>query len=771
MTRRPTGLLRAPGTDPYLTDMPALISHRTADAPIAWARGRYISAGDYLAAARHMATRLPADKPVLNLCSKRHHFAVTLSAALLRGVPLLLPSTRTPEALRQLGLQYPGVHAVVDAPGDSGGLPQIVYERGQAPSPDVAFSVPDIPAEQVAAYIFTSGSTGTPVAHAKRWGRLMRCAQGAGQRVRDMLAAGRAAQTSSTIQGEHGPFTVTGTVPAQHMFGFELTVMMPLANEGVIDASHPFYPADIVDALSHAPAPRVLVSTPFHLRTLIESGLKPEPAHLLFSATAPLSPQLARDAENCLKAPLLEIYGSTETGQLATRRSAYGESWQTVDQIEIEALGVNADGESRFVARGGHLEEDTPLGDVLELLGPTRFNLLGRHADLVNIAGKRTSLAHLTHQINSIAGVVDAALYWPQSAELDQQARVTRPLAFVVAPTLTELDLLHVMRERIDPAFMPRRVHFVESLPRNSTGKLPQQALAELAATVRATSAPRTAASDAPPSAPRRPSGRWTPTPLVAGSAIVHGLALAGLFTPAWPWSLGALVGDHALVTLTGLWPRSHGLGPNLTHLDRLQPVVAITIDDGPDPEVTPRVLDALDAARLKATFFCIGEQVRQHPAIARAIVQRGHALGNHSQHHRHHFSVMGPGAIRREIAQAQDTIAQATGILPRWFRAPAGLRNVFLDPVLHGLGLQLASWTRRGFDTRNGETAVVLNRLTHQLRAGDILLLHDRHSALTAMGQPVVLEVLPRLSERLAALGLGSVTLPDPHIIGGSGT
>ena len=713
-----------------------------------------------------MAQRLPAGSPVLNLCSKRHHFAVTLSAALLRGVPLLLPSTRTPEALRQLGLQYPGVHAVVDAPGDSGGLPQIVYERGPVPAPDAPYEVPEIPDDQVAAYIFTSGSTGTPVPHAKRWGRLVRCAQGAGQRVHEMLAASGSPADSGAQSPGNRPFTVTGTVPAQHMFGFELTVMMPLVNQGVIDAGHPFYPADIAESLAQAPAPRVLVSTPFHLRTLVESGLAPPPAHLLFSATAPLSPHLARQAEALLHAPLLEIYGSTETGQLATRRSAHGESWQTVDQIALEALPDSEDNEPRFMARGGHLEGDTPLGDVLELLGPTRFNLLGRHADLVNIAGKRTSLAHLTHQINSIPGVIDAALYWPQSAELDQQARVTRPLAFVVAPTLTEARVLHALRERIDPAFMPRRAHLLDALPRNSTGKLPQQVLADLAASLRPAGP---GSKGLPPDVgPARPHvDRWKPTPLVAGSALLHVAAIAGLATPAWPWSLGALVADHAWVTLTGLWPRSRGLGPNLTHLDREQGVVALTIDDGPDPEVTPLVLDALDAAGLRATFFCIGDQVRQHPDIARAIVQRGHALGNHSQHHRHHFSVMGPRALRREIAEAQDTIAQATGVTPRWFRAPAGLRNVFLDPVLHGLDLRLASWTRRGFDTRTGDPELVLRRLTHRLAGGDILLLHDRHAALTLAGRPVLLDVLPLLRQHLASAGLVSVTLPEPHASG----
>lgn len=257
---------------------------------------------------------------------------------------------------------------------------------------------------------------------------------------------------------------------------------------------------------------------------------------------------------------------------------------------------------------------------------------------------------------------------------------------------------------------------------------------------------------------------RWQPTPLVQATAGLHAVAAAGLFTPAWPWSLGALMANHALITAAGLWPRSRWLGPNLTHLPRNAPQVAITIDDGPDPEVTPAVLDVLDAHQAVATFFCIGAHVQRHPALAREIVRRGHAIGNHSQNHRHHFSVMPPAQIRREIAEAQATIEDATGYRPRYFRAPAGLRNIFLDPVLHALDLQLASWTRRGFDTRTSDAARVLRRLTRHLRGGDILLLHDHHAALTQDGRPVVLQVLPDLLQALRAHGLHPVRL-DPVV------
>ena len=257
----------------------------------------------------------------------------------------------------------------------------------------------------------------------------------------------------------------------------------------------------------------------------------------------------------------------------------------------------------------------------------------------------------------------------------------------------------------------------------------------------------------------------WRPTPLTGLTGLVHvGAAALLLARPElWPWALGALAGNHAVLTATGLWPRSRGLGPNLTRLPEAfarANQVALTIDDGPDPEVTPHVLDLLDARGARATFFCIGERAARHPALCREIVARGHAVENHSQRHRHNFSLLGPRGFRREIQAAQDTLTGITGQRPLFFRAPAGLRNPFLDPVLHGLGLHLASWTRRGYDTRNADADDVLRRLTRDLGPGDILLLHDGHAARLPDGQPVILAVLPRLLDVLAEKNLHTVTL-----------
>jgi peptidoglycan/xylan/chitin deacetylase (PgdA/CDA1 family) len=261
------------------------------------------------------------------------------------------------------------------------------------------------------------------------------------------------------------------------------------------------------------------------------------------------------------------------------------------------------------------------------------------------------------------------------------------------------------------------------------------------------------------------PAVRWTPSPLLLASGAVHlGAAAALLARPrAWPWALGALVANHAALAAAGLWPRSQLLGPNWTRLPAQAGIatrVAITIDDGPEPDVTPQVLARLEEHRACATFFCIGERVLRYPDLAQEIVRRGHAVENHSQRHRHNFSLLGPQGMSAEISRAQESIFHVTGSRPRFFRAPAGLRNPFLDPVLVRLKLRLASWTRRGFDTVNGDPDAVFRRLANPLQTGDILLLHDGHAARSRSGKPVILEVLPRLLDALNSKGLTPVTL-----------
>lgn len=251
----------------------------------------------------------------------------------------------------------------------------------------------------------------------------------------------------------------------------------------------------------------------------------------------------------------------------------------------------------------------------------------------------------------------------------------------------------------------------------------------------------------------------------VQGSIALHVFA-AGLVTTQpswWPMALGTVIADHLAIVGAGLWPTSALLGPNLRRLPPssiARGEVAITIDDGPDPDVTPRVLDLLDASATRATFFCIGERVVRHAALAREIVARGHRIENHSHRHRHDFSLLGPRAYDREIGTAQRAIADTVGRAPRFFRAPAGLRNVFLQGALDRHGLALATWTRRAFDTVRSDAARVGDRLARGLAAGDVLLLHDGRAARTSDGVPVVVAALPTLVAAIRARGLTTTTL-----------
>jgi acyl-coenzyme A synthetase/AMP-(fatty) acid ligase len=432
-----------------------LIGAAAAGQTLAWRGAQPVSAAQYLADAAALAARLPARGHVLNACADRYRFAVGLGAALLRGQVTLLPPDHTPETVRRLREFAAEPYVLADevtAPID---LPRLAVSAAHSPVPG-GFAVPRIPAERLCAIVFTSGSTGTPSPNAKRWGALARDVRGALERW--SIAPRQPA--------------IVATVPPQHMYGFESSVLAALLGGGALCAERPFYPADVCGALERVPRPRALVTTPFHLHALLEDAPRPPPLDLLLCATAPLDAGLAEQAEARFGAPLLEIYGSTETGQMASRRSAREAEWRTLPGIRVVLRGGEA------WAEGGHIEQPTRLGDVLEPLAEDRFLLRGRVADMVNVAGKRSSLAHLDAQLRAIAGVADGAYYVPDEGAAGD---VRRLAAFVVAPTLTRAALLAELRRRIDPAFLPRPLVLLERLPRSETGKLPREALRALA--------------------------------------------------------------------------------------------------------------------------------------------------------------------------------------------------------------------------------------------------------------------------------------------------
>jgi acyl-coenzyme A synthetase/AMP-(fatty) acid ligase len=220
-----------------------------------------------------------------------------------------------------------------------------------------------------------------------------------------------------------------------------------------------------------------MFTTPFHLRAWIAN---PDAARIetLVSATAPLSAELAREAEARTGARLLEIYGCTEAGQIATRRTALTSEWELLDGLRLRGEGGQA------IVSGGHVEQPTPLQDVIEIRNDgTHFVLHGRFADMVNIAGKRNSLGYLNQQLASIPGVKDGVFFIPDEETPDG---VTRLTAFAVAPGLAARDILAALRERIDPAFMPRPLHLVDALPRQLTGKIARETLRALAEKLKA---------------------------------------------------------------------------------------------------------------------------------------------------------------------------------------------------------------------------------------------------------------------------------------------
>ena len=421
-------------------------------AVLAYRDGRAISVNGYLRDVATTAAALPERRYALNLCADRYRFAVALGAALVRGQVSLLPPNQAPDLIERLAARYPGLYCLGDeAPRCS--LETVVFPLLGEMDRE-AVPVPALPETQAGVIVFTSGSTGEPVPHQKSWGSLVASARAEINR----LQVGRR-------------LSVLGTVPAQHVYGLESTVLMAMQGGCALHAGRPFYPADIRAALEMLPRPRALVTTPVHLRVLLEESEPLPRADFLLCATAPLSPQLAAQAEARFAAPLYEIYGCTEAGQIASRRTVETDEWRA-----LRGLALRTDGSGTWVG-GGHVEREVLLGDVIELRGRERFLLHGRTADLVNIAGKRASLAHLNYHLNSIEGVRDGAFVMPG----EEGGSVPRLMAFVVAPGVERAAILAALRRRIDPAFLPRPLCFVDALPRNASGKLPRQALDELA--------------------------------------------------------------------------------------------------------------------------------------------------------------------------------------------------------------------------------------------------------------------------------------------------
>ena len=436
-----------------------LIQHQHAQQPVAYPFGAVISAAQFINDVQSLAEQLPERRYVINLCADRYRFAVGLCAALVREQISLLPPNYTPAFVASLLEDHPELYALTDSPLTEIGLERFDFPD-LAPNIPKTFAVPKIPAKQIAAYVFTSGSTGRPTAHVKTWGG---------------IARGAIAQAERFNLVPHSATTLIGTIPPQHMYGLESSLILALQIGISFFSGHPFYPADIRAALAQLYGSCVLVTTPFHLRALLSDEEMVPTLSCLVSATAPLPLDLAQLAEAKLGVPLYEVYGCTEAGQVATRRTVIDPMWETYRGIRVFARG------DEIFAHGGSVEVEAKLLDAIDVIDDKHFLLHGRTADVINIAGKRTSLANLNFHLNAIRGVKDGVFFMPD----EQDHHITRLTALVVAPELTGAQLITELRKRIDAAFLPRPIHFVDALPRNSTGKLPREVIAALVLTLR----------------------------------------------------------------------------------------------------------------------------------------------------------------------------------------------------------------------------------------------------------------------------------------------
>jgi acyl-coenzyme A synthetase/AMP-(fatty) acid ligase len=421
-----------------------------------------VSAEMFLRHCHAVAATLPDGPHMINLCRDRYAFTVAFAAAVLRRHICLLTGERSAIALAGLADAYPGAYVATDEPGQADGAgaslpvcavaPGAIRVGGDRAGQDAVPENPAIPADQLAAIVFTSGSTGMPTPHRKLWGALAQ--------------RSHAAAAQFGLRAEE-PCAVVGTVPPQHMYGFETTVLLPLHAPTSSWCGPAFYPTDVQAALAAVPEPRILVTTPLQMDGLLRAETPLPALRAVISATAPLDPDLAASVEAQWQTQVLEIFGATEVGSIASRRTVEGDRWALYPEVR---LTPQDDG----VLVIAPFAPPVPLADEVEPLGRDQFRLLGRRTDIVKLGGHRASLSGLNRVLAGLEGVVDGTFVVPN--DLDQQP-TARLLAVVVAPSRSAESILLDLRERLDPLFLPRRVLLVPSLPRNALGKLPREAL------------------------------------------------------------------------------------------------------------------------------------------------------------------------------------------------------------------------------------------------------------------------------------------------------
>ena len=433
-----------------------LLKFAQPDRVFAWRDGRPLCVAKFLADVQTVAAMLPASRHAVNLCEDRYAFLVGFCAVASLGQTNLLPPSRAPKAIEEVLASHPGSYAIGDTPRD-GMSAHYLHLRLDANDANDEIAVPDIDGDQIVAIGFTSGSTGHPKPNPKAWSSVHASTAHTARTLADALAL-----VPGTLAH------IVATVPPQHMYGLELSVLLPLLGPFAVHGGRPLFPADIAAALAEVPAPRMLVTTPIHLQALLRDPAALPPLAAITSATAPLSRELAAEAETRYGAPIVELFGSTETCVIAHRRTTRESAWRLYPDI---MLRPQPDG---TLVDAPYFSQPVVLQDVVELLPDHAFHLRGRNADLVEIAGKRASLTDLTRRLLALPGVTDAIAL---QLEDEDNTGVRRIAALVVAPDRCEAALLEELRLALDPVFLPRPLRCVAALPRNETGKLARATL------------------------------------------------------------------------------------------------------------------------------------------------------------------------------------------------------------------------------------------------------------------------------------------------------
>ncbi len=422
---------------------------------VAWHIDRPISAQQFLSDILYTAARLPASPYVLNLCDDRYHFMVGLAAAIINNKVTLLPPNGVTAVINGLAEEYTDIFCLTDKPLQGIDLQQLQITYNPEQVDIEQYEIPQIENERLVAILFTSGSTGRPKANLKFWGDLWK---GTTQ------ALTRFGIRQDKIKG------IVATVPPQHMYGLETSILIPWFSAITVHSGCPLFPMDVHAALAALDSPRVLITTPIHLRACVNADLEWPDIDFLISATAPLSMDLACKTEQQLNTKVMEIYGCTEAGSIASRRTIEGEEWKLYDKMYFSQTDLS------IMIHGPQLPLPISLNDHLELLELPYFKLRGRHTDMIKIAGKRASLADLNHKLSEIDGVVDGTFVMPDTNDHE----VARLAALFVAPGLSKVELLKELAQKVDPAFLPRPLYKVEKLPRSNTGKLPREQVLQM---------------------------------------------------------------------------------------------------------------------------------------------------------------------------------------------------------------------------------------------------------------------------------------------------